>query len=75
MKLRIFKESGKYKIQARRWFMWNNIYDKRVSEYIEFDVESDAIKFISRYSSYLESKQIVTIDTGTFKSKFPQYFI
>ena len=75
MKLRIFKEKGKYKIQARNLFIWANLYDMRIGEYIEFDTENNAIKFISRYSSYLESKQIVTVDTTIFKTKFPQYFI
>ena len=75
MKLRVVKANGEYSVESKSWFLWKPLFDYRVGSFVRFDKEQDAIKFVSRYSSFLETETVVTIESKLIKEKFPQYFI
>ncbi len=75
MKLRVIKKEGFFIVQERAFLIWRDLYDERRKLYIKLKNEEDALKFLSKYSSYKENKIIITINSEDLKSKFPQYYI
>jgi len=75
MKIRIKKYKNLYIPQVKKSFIWLDIYDKRHKTFITFNSEDTALEFIAKYSSFIEDKILINIDSKTIKSKLPQYFI